>query len=255
MARFDTYAKKTTPVADDTVLIYDSKNRNNKQLKVSDLGKYIVDNFSGSIRGTSITTGTDLNDLTTPGAYFCATSAIAGSLVNCPIGTNFTMLVMKKHTNLQTQVLFASTRILFRTRTSSGWETWYTMANMENDVEPLQEQLGALRYVEFLIDKNTTKTFSYPKSCQAKMIITSIVVNCMCEVMLASTGSGLINKVEIVKGDSTEIDYSVNTKLTITNKNTSYGMRVRFLIFTAGKTITMDEDSEPTVATTSEGGE
>lgn len=47
----------------------------------------------------AIVKDTDLNTLTTEGAYYASTGAVAQSLINCPVtANNFTMLVMKKGT-------------------------------------------------------------------------------------------------------------------------------------------------------------
>ena len=238
----------------------------------SAFGKYVIEQYTGTtlngsaqsvanainkMAGTSIPSNTDLNDLTVPGAYFCATSAIASTLTNCPVGTNFTMFVMKKHTNLQTQVLFASTRILFRTRTSSSWQTWYTMANMENDVEPLQEQVGALRYQYFQIPAGQSITLNI-NAVQAIMYATSLYIATMAEAIITTAGSGVVYVTEIFKGgDLLVIDKSVKNKLTITNNHATGSVYIRFLNFTGSRPSTLDEPETLTTtsATTTEGGE
>lgn len=49
MAIFNTYASKSLPADDDTVLIYDSETGKNKQMKYSDLAKAIIEQFSNDI--------------------------------------------------------------------------------------------------------------------------------------------------------------------------------------------------------------
>lgn len=278
MAVFNSYSKKTLPADDDTVLIYDSANGNNKQLKYSDLAKAIIEQYTGttlngsaqSVKsfvdkfvGTNITNGTDLNDLIVPGFYYCVSSTIAGSLANCPTtAVNFTLIVMNKGGALtRNQILIsggsAISRIFTRTRTSSAWSAWKSFASMEDDFQPLQEQIGALRYVEFLINAGATKTFTLPNAIQFKLITMSITTECMSEVLIVTANNGNLFYTEIQKGTSITIDYSVKNKLTLTNSG-AYGMRVRFLIFTENKTITLDEPEALTTTsatTEEEGGE
>lgn len=81
---------------------------------------------------TTITANTNLNDLTVPGFYGCSNASIAASLSNCPVsGSGFALLVMYKSTAYQTQVLFYGTTIYSRTRTSNGWDGWYSFAGTQ----------------------------------------------------------------------------------------------------------------------------
>ena len=52
-------------------------------------------------RGTSIPEGSDLNAFVTPGNYYCVSSAIAATLLNCPsMGSGFKMLVFQTTSNI-----------------------------------------------------------------------------------------------------------------------------------------------------------
>ena len=269
MAIFNSYASKSLPDNNDTVLIYDSATGKNKQMKYSDLARAIIEQYAGSSLngsnqsvknainsavGTNIAANTDLNSLTVPGFYYCPGASAAQSLENCPTTANFTMIVMRKAADLQNQLIIAGNavaRIYVRTRTSSAWQPWKSIATIENEVQPLQEQIGALRYVEFLVNADSTKTFSLPNAIQFKLITMSITTECMSEVLIVTANNGNLFYTEILKGTSITIDYSVKNKLTLTNSG-AYGMRVRFLIFTSGKTITMDEEAATSLTSTSE---
>ena len=247
MARFDTYANKPAPVSNDTVLIYDSENGNNKQVKMIDLALAL-----DSMSGINIPAGTDLNDLTAPGFYACVSTTVASSLVNCPLTANFSMLVMKKTHTLYNQIIFSGSptpRIYLRTKTNSGWQPWKRMAILEEDVDPLAEKLGKLKYLDFSILQSETRTLTLPIGLHCKMIITSVSQNVMAEVLITTTSTGVIKYVEITKGSDVTIDYSVKSKLTITNGSTAAALYPRFLIF-GSKTITMDEDPETTTEST-----
>ena len=52
--------------------------------------------------GIFIENGTDLNDLTTPGIYYCNNSADAGTLINCPIQAGFKLIVEHTQSTLRT---------------------------------------------------------------------------------------------------------------------------------------------------------
>ena len=266
MAIFNSYASKSLPDNNDTVLIYDSATGKNTQMKYGDLARAIIEQYAGSSLngsnqsvknainsavGTNIAANTDLNSLTVPGFYYCPGASTTQSLENCPTTANFTMIVMRKSADLQNQLIIAgnaTTRIYVRTRTSSAWQPWKSIATTE-EVQSLQEQIGVLRYVEFLVNADSTKIFSLPNAIQFKLITMSIDTECMSEVLIVTANNGNLFYTEILKGTSITIDYSVKNKLTLTNSG-AYGMRVRFLIFTSGKTITMDEDPETTTEST-----
>lgn len=78
--------------------------------------------------GTALSSGTDLNDLTL-GRYYCNTSAIAASLGHTPItGSGFVIDHLTTAGNAK-QILYpisqTAAHIYSRSRTSSGWGSWY----------------------------------------------------------------------------------------------------------------------------------
>lgn len=75
----------------------------------------------------NITSNTDLNDLTAEGIYGCGSGAVAETLQNCPVLTNFVMIVISKNTayTMVTQILTNAAWMYIRTQSSAGWDSWY----------------------------------------------------------------------------------------------------------------------------------
>ena len=153
MAVFNSYSKKTLPADDDTVLIYDSANGNNKQMKYSDLAKAIIEQYTGTtLNGSAqsvksfinafvgidknIASGTDLNDLTTPGIYGCQNSSVASTLLNNPEpARGFSLFVMRKSDTLLSQIIVATSMIYTRTMINNGWQSWYKYEGVGTTLE------------------------------------------------------------------------------------------------------------------------
>ncbi len=77
-------------------------------------------------QGTAITSGTDLNDLTTAGVYYIAGDTIASSLLNLPLALCGKVLVMDNGTNgiVQYYIPNHNTRLFQRNYWSSAWTNW-----------------------------------------------------------------------------------------------------------------------------------
>lgn len=98
-------------------------------LTTTDTG-YVLDASQGKKLAdkwyTEIASNTNLNSLTTIGVYGCANSTVCGTLTNCPTsGGGFAMIVLPKSISYCTQIIFNASTMFSRTRTSSGWGTWY----------------------------------------------------------------------------------------------------------------------------------
>lgn len=76
-----------------------------------------------------ISSGTDLNTLTTPGWYSANTPAAAQSLIHCPVTTRFTMRV-SKNGNLVNQCIQCETVIICRNWTNQGFSDWTAAATV-----------------------------------------------------------------------------------------------------------------------------
>ena len=88
--------------------------------------------------GTALTTGQDLNNITTLGSYNANTPSIAGSLDNCPVSTAFRMEVMNLNGSTRyVQVIYTVdtgttlATVYVRGYTTNGWSTWAKL--MDND--------------------------------------------------------------------------------------------------------------------------
>ena len=82
--------------------------------------------------GKSIPENADLNSYSTPGHYYCDSSAKAATLTNSPTTAAFVLEVYSRGT-YRNQVLYAGKRIYLRTSGSNGWNTWYSTASLEGD--------------------------------------------------------------------------------------------------------------------------
>lgn len=72
-----------------------------------------------------ISANTDLDDLTDPGFYDCASSSICATLVNSPItSSGFSMIVTQKGA-YTIQTISNGATLYTRGSTSSGWGNWY----------------------------------------------------------------------------------------------------------------------------------
>lgn len=92
----------------------------------------IIPMESGFNATVSIPSNTDLNDLTTPGPYYCNSSTVAGSLSHCPTSVGFSMLVQKKGGDpAVTQIITTESNMWFRGRTSSAWGHWFLVTKTD----------------------------------------------------------------------------------------------------------------------------
>lgn len=87
--------------------------------------------------GTTIASGSNLNNFTTPGKFQAGSEAIAKSLVNCPTKINFCMFVLVRTSgSSKTQlILDLNGKIYMRSCSSDGtWRTWKEQATT-NDLD------------------------------------------------------------------------------------------------------------------------
>lgn len=81
----------------------------------------------------SIASGTDLNDMTTPGCYACGGASLAVSLLNCPTTTDAFIMyvdsVAAESRSIQRLYTFNTITglpaVYIRSRYSGGWSAWY----------------------------------------------------------------------------------------------------------------------------------
>ena len=73
----------------------------------------------------TIPSNSDLNDYTTPGAYYVGNSSTAATISHSPVtGSGYVLLVLRLG-NLCYQMIVVSSRIFTRNLGSSAWGNWY----------------------------------------------------------------------------------------------------------------------------------
>ena len=123
---------------------------------VEEIYSYLDDAVKDAYKkGTSIPSGSDLNDYRTIGKYYASANSIAASLENCPTTQNFVMWVFIRTDSVPSQLILDLTGKLFiRSRTSSTWRTWQTYLTDANVTKIVQEELAKYSQVrpEFVDD-------------------------------------------------------------------------------------------------------
>lgn len=80
-----------------------------------------------------VQSGTDLNNLTTPGFYGVINGTVAGSLINSPItNTSFAIIVQRKSDTYISQLAYSGDRFYMRAQYSSGFQPWSELALNSN---------------------------------------------------------------------------------------------------------------------------
>ena len=83
-----------------------------------------------------VTSGSNMDDYTTNGAYLCLSSAVGGTLINCPVEAGFRLevkalaagaerCVQILYPNINNDVIFYSRRLV-----STGWTDWYAVTGV-----------------------------------------------------------------------------------------------------------------------------
>lgn len=83
-----------------------------------------------------VTSGSNMDDYTTNGAYLCLSSAVGKSLINCPVEAGFRLEVKALaagterciqilYPNINNDVIFYSRRLV-----STGWTDWYALTGV-----------------------------------------------------------------------------------------------------------------------------
>ena len=88
--------------------------------------RYFSDDVS-LFNGTTIQSGDDMNDYTTPGIYRSTSSSITASLLNMPeiFGSGFAMIVFIMSSSTNVQVIFAGDKMYVRFSNTGGWLKWF----------------------------------------------------------------------------------------------------------------------------------
>lgn len=137
------YASDTTPTASSTKLVQsggvktyvdNAKASANSYTDTQVATKASISDVYGV--GTTIASGTDINDLTTAGVYTCPTVTIANTLTNMPVSGSAFRLEVKylNNSNRIRQEFYLLSELstyYARTYTSSGWKSWYMFSGTQ----------------------------------------------------------------------------------------------------------------------------
>lgn len=89
------------------------------------------DNIFPIIAQRTIASNTNLNDLNTFGFYKCENSTVSGTLTNKPnISSGFPMFVLPFSSIGAIQIIFGTTAIYLRSKSSSGWATTWRAVSL-----------------------------------------------------------------------------------------------------------------------------
>jgi hypothetical protein len=109
--------------------------------------------------GTTIESGTDLNNLTTAGLYTCPSITVANTLANTPVsGSAFRLEV--KYINNSTRIrqecyiLSDISTYYARTYTSTGWKPWYMFTGTQVVPPESQQNLTSLQSANLTVEPN-----------------------------------------------------------------------------------------------------
>lgn len=83
-----------------------------------------------------VTSGSNMDDYTTNGAFLCLSSAVGKTLINCPVEAGFRLevkalaagaerCVQILYPNINNDVIFYSRRLV-----STGWTSWYALTGV-----------------------------------------------------------------------------------------------------------------------------
>ena len=150
---------------------------------------------------TAIPSGADLNDYTTPGSYYSATSTITASLSHCPFtGAGFSLHVEVIAGTSDNQVMQTIKRrstagSTIYVRTASGgvfdveeWEKVPTRSEMDT----LTSNLGGVTFTEKFSVTSSGKTLTVPNNYRGVIYITdATVTNCGAYFIIASSNGSV----------------------------------------------------------------
>lgn len=148
-----------TPAA-GTVLYAENSTTSGK-IDYATLAQAIIEQYNGStlagslqsvqsaldsmnkIRYEEINSNDDLDNLMECQFYRCKSTTVAGSLLHCPTSAAFGMIVLSKYSansiNNPTQIIVTGSLIFTRTKTNSGWTSWYKFTGVQVVPESSEE--------------------------------------------------------------------------------------------------------------------
>lgn len=159
-------------------------------------------------------TGQDLNDYITPGSYWCTTSAIAGSLINCPYKGRFKLVVDKVSSGgeiiyqyiIPGHVGYGSIytiyyRVYDTYTSSTPWGPWRTMMSVvEGNQDSIQQTSALLNlrqeegtWTPVLIARSgpaVSYTITENRGCKYWTLGDWVYITCYLRVRITAAGDG-----------------------------------------------------------------
>lgn len=115
-------------ISDGVITVNDNSHAHTIE-NINNLQTVLDEKFSLS-SASNLGNGTDLNDITTPRAYY-AIADDAKTMLNCPVTLGFKMVVMQGYTDTRShQLLFTanSNSIFYRMRNTNTWTEWVNLS-------------------------------------------------------------------------------------------------------------------------------
>lgn len=215
---------------------------------VSDIAKKIVEDYAGSTLAgsaqsiasaftqvpllagvnTILTSGTDLNTVTTVGTYN-ASNAVARSLVNGPEGVTLNAFRMTVEKALgtgsewyrQTIILGASVYSGYRRYTAGGatWSAWEKI--------PERSEMNKITDITGIFNTNlttagsSTQQYNVPNSSQHLVILQAASRTAHGIYLVSATSSGIMQLTEVIKGENITVTAPSANTLEIVNAYTN----------------------------------
>lgn len=251
----------TTPnyglkLLDDTADVseFPSNDRFNMNKLDTELGN--VAGGVDSLKFTAIAQNSDLDNITEPGFYGCASAAIAATLFHCPVNNvNFAMIVLKKSTLLAQQIN-AGRNIYIRSQSTTGWSDWYNHGELYDGLDQssagraLDAKQGYVlkglvdakpdRQGGFGVASGATATVKLNSSFRGLLLAFGVQSGLCGAWMLATNeaASSVGIAVELIRGSSIELTGTNATK-TFSN-NGSHTVTLYTLCFNGNCTVTVN---------------
>lgn len=140
---------------------------------------------------TSLGSGTNLNNITTPGAYFQDANANAGLNLNYPEAKAGSLVVYKAAGIIQEYRVYASSTVYRRSYYNSSWTSWKKVYDEDN--KPTAAEIGAAPTSHNHASNAVTSLLGYSKASTASALSTSDTLN----IALGKLEKSLDNKMAI----------------------------------------------------------
>ncbi len=192
-----------------------------------------ISTLNSKVNGTAIPSGANLNNYTTVGRYYIASSDIASSLSNKPsdLSASSSMEVLNHGAGIN-QIIYqigATTENIYaRAYRNSSWATWHKISSAE--IASINSNLNGFTLTRSSIPASGSKAISMSASSSYMIVLTGSGVNMehsIITVIQNASGATPLYK-EVVLGSAITISATAD-KLTISNGASSHTVYVAIL--------------------------